>query len=279
MQRLVEQVAIVTGGAQGIGGATARRLAEEGARVLIADVDQETAAKNAATIREAGGTAEALAADVGKHEDVRAMVEQAVSRWGRLDILVNNAYAPLGGEGRGGALEVSEDAWDRGVDVLVKSMFLAARYAVPEMGRRGAGSIVNISSVHGLLMAPGALVYEAGKSAVIGVTKQMAVEFGPLGIRVNAICPGHIVTERIQERMWNDNPSGFRFFEEQYPVRRCGRPVDIANAIVFLCSDEASFITGQALVVDGGLSIQLQENFAVRMAHYIREHPDTKLPY
>ena len=276
--RLAGQVAIVTGGAQGIGGATARRLAEEGARVLIADVDEATAATNVATIRGAGGAAEAFRADVGKHEDVRAMVQQAVDRWGRLDILVNNAYAPLGGEGRGSALEVSEAAWDRGMAVLVKSMFLAAKYAVPEMQRAGAGSIVNISSVHGLLMASNFLVYEAGKSAVIGMTRQMACDFGPLGIRVNAICPGHIVTERMQTR-WADNASGLRFFEQQYPVRRCGRPVDIANAVVFLCSDEASFITGHALVVDGGLTIQLQENLGVHLAHYIKEHPDAQLPY
>ena len=279
MQQLAGQFAIVTGGAQGIGGATARRLAEEGASVLIADVDQETAAQNVATIRAAGGTTEAFYADVGRHDDIRAMVARAVERWGRLDFLVNNAYGPLGSEGRGGAVEVSEEAWDQGMATLVKSMFLAAKYAVPEMQQAGGGSIVNISSVHGLLMAPGALVYEAGKSAVIGVTRQMACEFGPLQIRVNAICPGHIVTERIQARMWDRSPEGLRFFEQQYPLRRCGRPVDIANAVVFLCSEEASFITGQALVVDGGLSIQLQENLSVHLAHYVHEHPGLKLPY
>ncbi len=279
MERLRGQVAIVTGGAQGIGGATARRLAEEGAGVLVADVDEETANRNVATIREAGGTAEFCPADVGQHDEVRAMVEQAVSRWGRLDILVNNAYAPLNRESGGGAVEVSEEAWDHGMSVLVKSMFLGTKYAVPYMERAGGGSIVNISSVHGLLMSPDSLVYEAGKTAVIGVTKQMATQFGPANVRVNAICPGHIVTERIQAGMWDRNPEGLRFFEEQYPLRRCGKPVDVANAIVFLCSEEASFITGHALVVDGGLSVQLQENLAVHLAHYVQEHPDLKLPY
>jgi NAD(P)-dependent dehydrogenase (short-subunit alcohol dehydrogenase family) len=276
-------VAIVTGGAQGIGGATARRLAEEGARVLIADVDDDTAAQNVAAIRDAGGTAEATHADVGRHEDIRAMVAYAVEQWDRLDVLVNNAYGVVGvtgrGGGRGSALDLAEDAWDAGMAVLVKSMFLGAKYAVPEMQKLGQGSIVNLSSVHGLLMAPGSLLYEAGKSAVIGVTRQMACDFGPLGIRVNAICPGHIVTERIRARMWADNPQGLEFFEQQYPLRRCGRPVDIANAIVFLCSEEASFITGQALVVDGGLTIQLQEHLGVHLAHYAQEHPDLKLPY
>lgn len=277
MQRLADQVAIVTGGAQGIGGATARRLAEEGARVLIADIDGNTAEKNAETIRNAGGTAAVFVADVGKHDDIRLMVDEAVRLWGKLNILVNNAYSPSGADTNGSALDVSEDAWDRGLAVLMKSVFLGTKHAVPVIARSGGGSIVNISSVHGLLMAPRALVYEAGKSAVIGMTRQMALDFGPLGIRVNAICPGHIVTERIRENTWADNPTGYKFFEEQYPVRRCGRPIDIANAVVFLCSDEASFITGHALAVDGGLTIQLQENLGVHLAQYVQEHPETKL--
>ncbi|HEX5416760.1 MAG TPA: SDR family oxidoreductase [Chloroflexota bacterium] len=279
MQRLAEQVAIVTGGAQGIGGATARRLAEEGARVLIADIDAATAAKNAETIRNAGGTAAVFLADVGNHDDIRRMVDEAVRLWGKLNILVNNAYSPSGADTSGSALDVTEDAWDKSLAVLMKSVFLGTKHAVPVIARSGGGSIVNISSVHGLLMAPRSLVYEAGKSAVIGMTRQMALDFGPLGIRVNAICPGHIVTERMQESQWADNPTGYKFFEAQYPVRRCGRPVDIANAIVFLCSDEASFITGHALAVDGGLTIQLQENLGVHLAHYLQENPGTKLPY
>lgn len=277
MQRLKDQVAIVTGGASGIGGATSRRLAEEGAKVLIADVDMPRAEANATTIRDAGGTAEVLKADVGVHDDIRSMVQTAVDRWGRLDIMVNNAYSPEHGSG-GSALDVTEEAWDVGMSLLVKSIFLATKYAVPEMQKTGGGSIVNIASVHGLLMAPERLVYEAGKSAVVGMTKQMATDFGPMGIRVNAICPGHIVTERLEEQ-WADNPSGLQFFEDQYPLRKVGRPVDIGNAIVFLCSDEASFITGHSLVVDGGLTVQLQEDFGVRQAQYLKQNPDTQMPY
>ena len=123
------------------------------------------------------------------------------------------------------------------------------------------------------------MLYEVGKGAVISLTRQLAVEYGPDSIRVNAICPGHIVTERIQERTWKDNPGGLEFFAAQYPVRRTGTPADIANAVVYLSSDEASFVTGHALVVDGGLTLQLQENFAVDMVKYAREHPDLKLPY
>jgi NAD(P)-dependent dehydrogenase (short-subunit alcohol dehydrogenase family) len=274
---LKDQVAIVTGGGQGIGGATARRLANDGARVLIGEIDASTALANRDAIRAAGGTAETILVDVSHADQIAAMVARAVELWGGLNILVNNAYAAAPGS-RGSAEEVTEEGWDRGMAILVKSMFLGAKYAIPHMRRAGGGAIVNLSSVHGMLMARNHLVYEAGKSAVIGVTRQMACDFGPDGIRVNAICPGHIVTERIA-RNWEKNPEGLAFFEQQYPLRRCGRPADIANAIAFLCSDDASFITGHALVVDGGMTIQLQENIGVQLAHWIREHADATMPY
>jgi NAD(P)-dependent dehydrogenase (short-subunit alcohol dehydrogenase family) len=275
MSRLQGQVAIVTGGAKGIGGATARRLAEEGATVLIADVDMDAADANAARIREAGGAVETLRTDVTVPRDLERMVERAVLYWGRLDILVNNAVAPYE---PGGAEQVSEEGWDAGMALLVKSMFLGVKHAVPELRRSGGGAIVNVASVHGLLQAPGRLVYEVGKTAVIGLTRQLATEYGPDGIRVNAICPGHILTERLQAR-WEGNPAGLRFFERQYPLRRCGTPLDVANAITFLCSDQAAFITGHALVVDGGLTVQLQEDLGVALGRYVQAHPDTRFPY
>jgi NAD(P)-dependent dehydrogenase (short-subunit alcohol dehydrogenase family) len=273
--RLKDRVAIVTGGAQGIGGATARRLAEEGARVLIVDIDGPTATSNAASIKRTGGQAAVLIADVGTEDGVREMVERAVDRWGHLDILVNNAYAPTG---RGAATDVSDEAWDRGMDVGLKAMFRAARHAVPHLRTSGRGAIVNISSVHGLLAARQGVVYETLKTAVIGLTRSLAVDYGPDGIRVNAICPGLIVTERSDAR-WEAHRDSFPFMELQYPVRRAGKPVDIANAVVFLCSDEASFISGHALVVDGGLTVQLQEDVAVHLAHYVQERPETWLPW
>jgi NAD(P)-dependent dehydrogenase (short-subunit alcohol dehydrogenase family) len=275
MQRLVDQVAIVTGGARGIGGATARRLAEEGARVLVVDVDGDEAQRNVERIRATGGQAEALAADVGQLEAVQTMVGRAVDLWGKLTIVINNAYS---GGGWGDAVAVTEDAWDRAFDVGLKSMFRAAKFAVPHMQAAGGGTMVNISSVHGLFVAPGYCVYEAVKPAVIGLTRQLAAEYGPSGIRVNAICPGHIVTER-GEAQWHAHPDGLEFFDQQYPLRRTGKPVDIANAVVFLCSDEASFITGHTLVVDGGLTIQLQENVGVHLARYGQKHPETWFPY
>lgn len=277
MYPLENQVAIVTGGALGIGGACARNLGAAGARVLIADVLPEAAEANAEAIRRNGGTALAVETDVSATAGIEKMVRRSVDEWGRLDILVNNAYNP-GAGGRQGVLDTTEEQWDSGMALLVKSIFLGVKFAAPHMNRQGGGSIVNISSVHGMLTAPGSLVYEAGKSAVIGVTRQMATEFGPQGIRVNAVCPGHIVTERIRPQ-WEANPTGLEFFKDQYPLRRVGTPEDIANAVGFLCSDAASFITGHSLVVDGGLTVQLQEDFGVRQARFIQENPDTLLPY
>jgi meso-butanediol dehydrogenase / (S,S)-butanediol dehydrogenase / diacetyl reductase len=275
-QRLVDRVAIVTGGAMGIGGATARRLAEEGARVLVVDVNAAGAHRNVETITASGGIAQALASDVGTEDGVRLMVDRALSTWGKLDIVVNNAYAGIGGP-KVDAVNVTEESWDRSMDIGLKAMFRVAKYAVPHMRQTG-GSMVNLSSVHGLLASPGSLVYETLKAGVIGLTRQLAVEYGSDGLRVNAICPGHIVTERLEE-MWREHQEALRFFVEQYPVRRTGKPIDIANAVVFLCSDEASFITGHALVVDGGLSIQLQEDLGVRLARYAQENALPWLPY
>jgi NAD(P)-dependent dehydrogenase (short-subunit alcohol dehydrogenase family) len=259
----------------GIGGATAQRLAADGASVLIVDIEQQDAEANASKIREAGATAESLHVDVGTPDGVQLMVERAVELWGRLDIVVSNAYA---GVLPGDAIALSEEHWDRAMDVGLKAMFRAAKYAVPRMRQTGGGCMVNISSVHGFLVAPDYLVYETMKAGVIGLTRQMAAQYGPDGIRVNAVCPGHIVTERYQPQ-WDAHPDGLRFFEQQYPVRRTGKPADIANAVAFLCSDEASFITGQAIAVDGGLTLQLQENIGVHLAHYIQDHPGTWLPY
>jgi len=270
MGKLEGQAAIVTGGAWGIGGATARRLARDGARVLIADLDGDGAEENVARIAEAGGVALSMVVDVGDGEQIGGMVRRAVDEWGRLDVLVQNAYRGDASH-QGSAVTLSEEGWDSSMDVLVKALFLEAKHAVPHLGSAGGGSIVNMASVHGVLMAPGRLAYEAGKSAVIGMTKQMATDFGPSNIRVNCVLPGQIVTERAQER-WDQNPRLLEFFRQHYPLRRVGEPDDIANAVAFLCSSDASFITGHALAVDGGMTVQLQEDLTVRIAAYAREH-------
>ncbi len=299
-KRLTGRGAIVTGGALGIGGATARKLATEGAKVLIVDVEEDAAEANAQRITDAGGTAVAMTGDVSQEQVAKEMVERAVHEFGRLDIMVQNAYG--GGNDRAGsAVEVKPESWRSGMDLLVTALYLGAKYGVPAMEESGSapgfntgswtgaglrhgdapkmnvGRIVNLSSVHGLLQAPRSLIYEAGKAAVIGLTRQMAVDFGPLGITVNAIAPGHIVTER-GEAMWGEvgNEPGFKLFELQYPVRRTGVPDDIAAGIAFLCSDEASFITGVVLPIDGGLSIQLQENIVMDTKDFIVENPGLK---
>lgn len=278
-ERFDGQVAVITGGALGIGGATARRLASEGAKVLIADINDEAAAANVERIASAGGEARATHVDVASAADIERMIGEAVDAWGRLDILVQNAFSVVGGESRihGTAEQVEEQDWDWGMNVLAKALYLGARHAVPLMRSGGGGSIVNLASVHSVLQEAEMLVYEAGKAAVVGMTRQMANDFGPDNIRINAIGPGHIVSEGLAE-MWKDNPEGLAFFANQYPLRRTGTPDDIAGAIAFLCSDDASFITGHTLMVDGGLTVQLQEKFGLRQANYARENPDAQLP-
>ena len=279
MSRFEGQVAIITGGALGIGGATARKLAGEGAKVFIADIDDAAAVVNVGRIAEAGGTATASHVDVSQSADIARMVNEAADRYGRIDILVQNAFGVLAGESKihGSAISVAEEYWDYGFDVLLKALYLGAKHAIPHMRASGGGNIINLASVHSILQEPGMLVYESAKAGVVGMTRQMATEYGPDGIRVNAIAPGHIVSEGIA-KMWEDNPDGLAFFADQYPVRRTGTPDDIANGIAFLCSDDASFITGHTLAIDGGLTVQLQEKFGLRQAVYARENPEVQLP-
>ena len=301
IEKLTGKVAIVTGGAAGIGGEIARTLAADEAQVLIVDIDESTAAANVERIEAAGGKAASMTGDVAREEVASEMVERAVAEFGRLDILVQNAFGVAGFSVLGSAVEVELDNWRRGMDLLVGAHFLGAKYAVPAMEasgppagfepepwegkglRRGSpppsevGRIVNISSVHSLLQAAGWMIYETGKAAVNGLTRQMAIDFGPLGITVNAIAPGHMVTENL-EKLWGEvgNEAGFHLHELYYPVRRTGTPADIAHAVSFLCSPQGSFITGVVLPVDGGLSIQLQENIVVELKDYIQRNPELK---
>ena len=271
---LTDKIAIVTGGAVGIGGAIARRLAADGAKVLITDIMEEKAAENMARIQGNGGTASAYEVDISQAEQIRPMIERAVELWGGLHILVNNAWGTL--EPDGTALTLTETAFDRALSASQKAVFLSSKYGVPHIQASGGGGIVNISSVHGQLVAPSSLAYEMTKAAIIAMSRQMALDFGPIGVRVNCICPGHIVTERQAER-WESNPSLLRFFDQHYPLRHTGVPDDIANAVRFLCSDEAGFITGHTLVVDGGMTIQLQENLVLNTARYFRDNPEIDL--
>ena len=271
------KVTIVTGGALGIGGGISRKFSEKGSKIVIADIDLNSSLENSEKIKNLGGECEVIKTDVSKSSDIKNMVDFTLEKYGRIDNLIQNAFSTGNNTSFGGsALEVEEKSWDQGISMLQKAIYLGAKYAGEEL-IKSKGNIINISSVHGLLMSKGALIYEAGKSAVIGMTKQMACDFSPLGVRVNAICPGHIVTEKMEIR-WKEIPSGLKFFEEQYPVRRTGVPEDIANGVAFLCSDEASFITGHSLVIDGGLSIQLQEDFGVDQAKYAKNN-EIDFPY
>ena len=271
------KVTIVTGGALGIGGGISRKFSEKGSKIVIADIDLDSSLENSEKIKNLGGECEVIKTDVSKSSDIKNMVDFTLEKYGRIDNLIQNAFSTGNNTSFGGsALEVEEKSWDKGISMLQKAIYLGAKYAGEEL-IKSKGNIINISSVHGLLMSKGALIYEAGKSAVIGMTKQMACDFSPLGVRVNAICPGHIVTEKMEIR-WKEIPSGLKFFEEQYPVRRTGVPEDIANGVAFLCSDEASFITGHSLVIDGGLSIQLQEDFGVDQAKYAKNN-EIDFPY
>jgi NAD(P)-dependent dehydrogenase (short-subunit alcohol dehydrogenase family) len=244
------KVAIVTGAAHGIGRATAVLLAQRGARVIVADIQPEHGTAVANAICDAGGAARFVHADVGSHSDVEHLVEQTVNAWGRLDIVVNNAYWSK----RGTVEELTEEEWDHGHDVMLKAVYLMGKYALPHLKRVGGGAIVNLASVHALGAHPRYPMYAAAKAGIVNLTRQMAVDYGPHNIRVNAVCPGWVIT---RPDTWNAET--VRRGTAIYPLRRAGTPEEIASVVAFLASPRASFVTGHALVADGGLTAQLQD--------------------
>lgn len=249
--RLEGKTAVITGGASGFGEGMARRFAEEGARVLIADLNGEGARRVAGEIDAVRqGAAAAVEADVSKAEDVSAMIDAAIERFGKLDILVNNAgychrNRPM--------LEVGEEEFDRIFAVNVKSIYLAALKAVPVFKAQGGGVMLNIASTAGVRPRPGLTVYNASKGAAITLTKSMAAEFAPDRVRVVAINPVMGETGMLETFMGvPDTPENRARFVATIPLGRMSQPRDIANTAVFLCSDEAEFLTGVAVEVDGG---------------------------
>ena len=254
MGRLDGKVAVVTGGAHGIGRASAKALAAEGARVAIGDVDEPDGRACAEEIVDAGGGALFVRTDVTSMDDVRALVGAAVDRWGRLDVMFNNVGVAIAGS----AAEISEDEWSRVIDVNLTGVWRGMRVAIPIMLETGGGSIVNSSSVQGHVGFIGWSAYAASQGGIDALTRQAAVEYASRGIRVNSIVPGTILTE-MNERILRevDDPDALQAeWRTMHPVGRVGTPEEVAAVVVFLASDESSFVTGESLRVDGGMVVR-----------------------
>ena len=252
--RLAGKVALITGAGSGIGRATAVRFAAEGARVGVLDLSADAAAETAKLIDAAGGQALPLAADVVDSGQVAEAVEAVVSRYGHLDVLYNNA----GVDSRGSVAVAEEDDWDRCFGVNVKGTFLTSRAALRHMGT--GSSIINQGSVAGLVGVANFAAYCAAKGAVIALTRSMAVDLAPRGVRVNVICPGTVFTPlmepMLRARGDGDLQAGLAKTLVKYPIGRLGDPTDIANVALFLASDEAAFMTGSVVAADGGMTAQ-----------------------
>ena len=248
--QLSGKIALITGGASGIGRATALLFAREGAAVVLADLNESAGEAVATEITQAGGRAIFEPADVSRAEDCRLLVDRAVHEFGRIDILFNNA----GIIRRATILDLSEDDWDRVMAVNVKSMYLLSREVIPHMQQQGGGSIINTASGWGLAGGAKAAVYCASKGAVVLLTKAMAVDHGPQKIRVNCICPGDTATGMLRAEAAQMGEANERFLAEaaKRPLGRVGSPEEIAQAVLYLASDASSFVTGTALVIDGG---------------------------
>ncbi len=249
---------IVTGGALGIGRGIVRACAREGAAVAIADVDAEAAHRLAAEISASDGRAIATVGDVSRADDAQRMVAEAVAAFGRLDVLVNNAgIQPIDWYFR--IEDTPEEVWDRIVGVNLKGAFLMSKYAIPEIRRAGRGVVVNIASVQGLQSMTKVPSYAASKGGILSLTRNMALDYAPEGIRVVAICPGTIDSEMVRvaaRAEGGDEEANVRRYGAFHPLGRIGQPEDIALAVLFLASDRASFITGEYLTVDGGFMAQ-----------------------
>ncbi len=254
--RLKEKVSIVTGAASGIGRATALLFGQEDAKVMCADVNGDGGERVARQIADTGGEAASLTVDVAQEEDIQRMVRETVERWGRLDILFNNAGIGFGLP----VTQVPEEDWDRLIDINLKGVFLGCKHAIPEMVKQGGGAIVNTASDAGLRGTAWLSTYCASKGGVVLLTKSLAVEWAQQGVRVNCVCPGVIRTpildpfiERGQELFGGSRDAAWERLAQAHPVGRVGEPEEVARAVLFLASDEASFVTGVALPVDGGL--------------------------
>ncbi|MEM7284975.1 MAG: SDR family oxidoreductase [Actinomycetota bacterium] len=273
--RLEGRTAIITGGASGIGAATVRRFVDEGARVTIADRDEE---RGRALVDELGDATVFVATDVSVEQDIAEMVAHTIDEFGRVDCLFNNA-------GFGGALgpiaEISVEDYDLTFDVLVKSVFLGMKHVATHMMERGSGSIINTASIAGIRAGYGPILYSTAKAAVVTMSQNAAMEFGTAGVRVNAICPGAVATPLLAGNpaaTADDITRAGEGFESMTPIGHVADPSELAAAALFLASDDSSFVTGQALVVDGGVTAgmpyETQPEF-FRVSRPIRHHRPT----
>ena len=251
MNRLENKVALISGGSRGMGAVEAKLFAAEGARVVIGDILEEEGRRTEAEINEGGGECIYVDLDVTSEEQWRQAVDAAVDRFGKLDILVNNAgiYRTEGVE------ETSEELWDLVMDINGKGVFLGTRAAVPALRQAGGGSIINISSVAGLVGGDQSAAYRASKGAVRLLTKTTAIQYAGDGIRANSVHPGVIETPMTTPNLLADEARRARS-AARHPLGRVGQPEDVAYGVLFLASDESSFMTGSELVIDGGLTAQ-----------------------
>jgi NAD(P)-dependent dehydrogenase (short-subunit alcohol dehydrogenase family) len=245
MYELTETVALVTGAGSGIGRATAERFAGEGASVVVADVDSDGGEEAVKRIEESGGTATFVEVDAGRPASVAAMVEATLDEYGRLDYAVNNAAT---GTTPTSITDVTEDDWDRVVDVNQKGVWAGMKHELPALLESEGGAIVNVASKAGIRGSPGRTPYGASKHGVVGLTRTTALEFAGEGVRVNAVCPTIVDTPALRSMTEDEQ----RSVVSNVPMERAAEPEEVASAILWLCSDEASFVTGHALPVDGG---------------------------
>jgi NAD(P)-dependent dehydrogenase (short-subunit alcohol dehydrogenase family) len=247
------KVAFVTGAGSGIGRATAVAFAAAGAAVVVADVSEQGNRETGRLIEDQGGRVLAVRCDVTSGHDVKMALDHAVSAFGRLDIAFNNAGVE---QPVGPAAEVSEEEWDRIVDINLRGVFLCMKNQIPLMLEQGGGAIVNTSSGAGVTAVKGQAAYTAAKHGVVGLTKAAALDYASANLRINAVCPGIIDTAMMQ-RFRGDSARGRERVIGQEPVGRMGTPEEIASAVLWLCSDAAAFVVGHALVIDGGQTVGL----------------------
>lgn len=249
--RYTGKVAFVTGAANGIGRATALAFARKGASVAIADVSEQGNQETARLIEELGGRAIAIKCDVTRAKDVQAALDKTIETFGRLDFAFNNA----GVEQKNVATsEIEEAEWERIVNINLRGVFLCMKYEIPLLLKQGGGAIVNTSSGAGVIGIKGGAAYTAAKHGVIGLTKSAALDYAAQNIRVNAVAPGYIDTP-MMDRFTGGTTEGQEKVIAQEPIGRMGQPEEIANAVIWLCSDASSFVVGHALVVDGGQTV------------------------